>query len=329
DPVPEPDPVIEPDPVVITPTGQGVFFNAFSDMNINTRGDYSSHTINVVQQMVNSAPDLIIGVGDYIDGEKRKLSDSSYRRMWNSFFSRVLGPITESGIPFLPSPGNHDAYYQQEQKIYQEQWEPRRPVIDFVDATHYPFYYSFMKGGVFFVSLDDARYSSLKNHGVQIDWLKQQLGSVKAQKAVAKVVYGHIPLYSVVSKSRNSNTIYHNGALKNERRSRRGDDSLEAVLIDHQVDLVIFGHSHAFFSGHYRYSDGSELKVLSLPCSGGTRRYLLGTDIKTNYGYLEVSISAQGEIDHRYLNSRGEEESNAHFPNRLAIDPAHDVYYDR
>jgi acid phosphatase type 7 len=329
DPVPAPEPVPEPDPVSSTPTDRPVIFHAFSDMNINISGDYSSHTVNVVKQMVAAKPDLILGVGDYIDGEKRNLSDSTYHRMWDSFSSRILGPIDESGIPFAATPGNHDAYYQQERTLYQEQWDGRRPDVDFIDDSNFPFYYSFMKGGVFFISLDDARYSSLRNHDQQLAWVDSQLESAVAQEATATVVYGHIPLYSVVSKRRNSNVAYDNGALKYERRSRKGDDSLEAVLIKHKVDLVIFGHSHAFYSGHYRYSDGSELKVLSLPCSGGTKRYLLGSDIKTNYGYLEVSIAPSGEISHRYLNSSGEEESHAHFPDQLEIDSDYDVFYTR
>ncbi|WP_374000194.1 metallophosphoesterase [Bdellovibrio bacteriovorus] len=302
--------------------------HAFADMNIDTSGTYTSSTISIVKSMISRQPAAILGVGDYIDGEKKSLSDSTYVNMWNSFSKKVLSLMRTAGLPFLPTPGNHDAYYSQERKIYDSFWSSNKPNVEYVDDDNFPFYYSFIKEDVFFVSLDDANYSKLSNRTAQLNWLKEQLSSARAQGARARVVYGHIPLYSIVSSKANSSTVYENGVLAGERRTG-GSFTLESILLSHKVDLVIFGHSHGFYSGHYTYPDGKKLQVVSMPCAGSSPRYLVGTSIRTPQGYVELVFSETNQLAIRYYNSSGTLQSLSSLPASLTLDSKNGVKYVR
>ncbi|GEM_PF-2341403 len=305
-----------------------VRFNAFADMNVSTDGTYSSHTQAIVNQMTSQKPSAILGLGDYINGESRSLSESTYVKMWKAFDKKVVAPIEAAKIPFLPSPGNHDAYYSHERELYQEFWNTYKAQVEYVNDRNFPFYYSFIKDGVFFVSLDNANYSKLSDRTAQLNWLKEQLSSARAQSARARIVYGHIPLYSIVSTSANSSTIYENGVLKSERRIN-GSFTLEAILLNHRVDLVLFAHSHGFFPGHYVYPDGKKLMVVSLPCAGGSQRYLVGTSTKTPHGYVDIQVNEANKISIRYLNSAGVEQKFSSLPKSLTLDSKNNVKYER
>lgn len=311
-----------------TGSARSLKIHAFSDMNINTDGTYSSSTISIVKSMISRQPSAILGVGDYIDGEKKTLSDSTYVSMWNSFERKVLSFIQAARIPFLPTPGNHDAYYSQERRLYDSYWSTRKPNIEYVDDDHFPFYYSFIQEDVFFVSLDDANYSKLSNRTAQLNWLKEQLSSARALEARARVVYGHIPLYSIVSTKANSSTVYENGVLTGERRTG-GSFTLESILLSHNVDLVIFGHSHSFYSGDYTYPDGKKLKVVSMPCAGSSPRYLIGTSIRTPQGYVEIVFSEKNKLSIQYYNSAGTLQSLSSLPATVTLDSRNGVKYVR
>ncbi|WP_413294547.1 metallophosphoesterase family protein [Bdellovibrio sp. HCB185ZH] len=317
-----------PAPDESTDSAKSLKIHAFSDMNIDTDGTYSSATISIVKSMISRDPAVILGVGDFIDGEKTSLSDSTYVSMWNSFSKKVMAPMRDARIPFMATPGNHDAYYNQERTQYSTFWKKNKGSVEFVDDANFPFYYSFIQEDVFFISLDDANYSNLKNRTTQLAWLKTQLTSARAKGARARVVYGHIPLYSIVASKANSSTVYQNGVLTSERRTA-GSNTLEAILLNNNVDLVIFGHSHGFYSGHYTYPDGKKLQVVSMPCAGSAPRYLVGTSTKTPTGYVELTISETNKLTIRYYNSSGTLQSLSSLPASLTLDSKNGVRYVR
>ncbi|WP_413582300.1 metallophosphoesterase family protein [Bdellovibrio sp. HCB288] len=312
----------------ITDSAKSLRIHAFSDMNIDTDGTYSSNTISIVKSMISKQPAVILGVGDYIDGEKTSLSDSTYTKMWSAFSTKVMSLMRDARIPFMATPGNHDAYYSQERRLYKTFWGNNKGKVEFVDDSNFPFYYSFVQEDVFFVSLDDANYSNLYNRTTQLAWLKTQLTSARAKGARARVVYGHIPLYSIVSTKANSSTVYSNGVLTSERRTA-GSNTLEAILLNNNVDLVIFGHSHSFYSGHYTYPDGKKLQVISMPCAGSAPRYLVGTSTKTPVGYVELLFSETNKLSIRYFNSSGTQQSLSSLPASLTLDSKNGVKYVR
>ena len=113
-----------------------------------------------------------------------------------AFHAHVSDPLAAAGIPLAVTPGNHDgsAYhgFELERRIYAEQWQPRKPALEFVDDSHYPFYFAFAFGDLLFVSLDATTVGHLPRE--QMDWLRELLairlrvqakGRVQPRAAVA------------------------------------------------------------------------------------------------------------------------------------------------
>ena len=68
--------------------------------------NYSSKVREAIKFIINRGADLVISTGDHVAGQKRGLN---YQAMWDSFHQLVTIPLSKEKIPFLPSPGNHDA----------------------------------------------------------------------------------------------------------------------------------------------------------------------------------------------------------------------------
>ena len=124
--------------------------------------------------------------------------------------SFVLGPLREliATKPFWPSVGNHDYYNLQNYKR-------------FFALPNGGLHYSFMYGGVLFLSLDSNRFDRNQRR-----WLRDEL---RASNARCKVAYFHHPLWS-------SGRGYR-GHGRHLRRSR-----FVPILQRGGVDLVLNGH---------------------------------------------------------------------------------------
>jgi hypothetical protein len=122
-------------------------------------------------------------------------------------------------VPMLHTPGNHDIC-----DIHGVRWSEPHPLAGYGPYTRYlgPLRYSFNYASVHFVGLDWARImeDGKLQTGVPdtvIDWLKKDLAMLKP--GTRTFVYMHHDF-------------------------RHGDDRFWDVLIEHEVELVIAGHSH-------------------------------------------------------------------------------------
>jgi hypothetical protein len=132
-------------------------------------------------------------------------------------------------------------------------------------------YYSFDYGEIHFVCLDSMTESRNSN-GIMADWLRQDLASTTQKWIIA---YWHHPPYS---KGHDSDT----DTIETQMRS-----NIVPILEDYGVDLVLFGHSHAYersylIDGHYGTSstfnstmvkdasDGRGVGGYNKPTFGGT-----------------------------------------------------------
>lgn len=198
-------------------------------------------------------PDVVLSAGDMVAGQKSGLD---YRAMWSAFHSTVTDKIRNAGIPFAPTPGNHDASgyaaYQNERDIYVDEWEKKRPSVNFVEDTYYPLRYAFRVGPALFISLDDTTVGPLGDP--QMMWLETVLEN--NETAPVKVVYGHLPLW---------------GFAQGRADEIIGDDDLETLLEKHDVDLFVSGHHHAYYPGKR-----GKIRMLSMACLGTGSRKLLG-----------------------------------------------------
>ena len=246
-----------------------------SDMNSSYGStDYAPRISRAIEWIIETKPDLVISTGDMVAGQRIPLlTDAHVRRMWTAFHQTVSEPLERAGIPLAVTPGNHDASgydrFVSERQIFEEQWNNRKPALEFLDDGNYPFFYVFELDGVRFASLDATTLGPLR--GDQHERLK--LGFSESDTAIT---FSHLPLYPF--------------AIDREKEII-GDPVLESIYHDLGVDLHLSGHHHAFWPG---YKDG--VAYVSQACLGGGPRALIGTREPTPHGLTVLTISDEGEI---------------------------------
>ena len=212
-------------------------------------------------------PDLFLSAGDVIAGQSRDLPTERFTEMWAAFDHHVATPLRQADIPYAVALGNHDGSSQQQggSYIFAREREAARTYwqqdmyqhnLSYMSREDFPFHYSFVLEGLFIVVIDA---SSANLDDWQRDWLLSQLSSDAAQNAEMRVVVGHLPLIGIA-----------------EGRNRAGEvitagGELIALLQEHEVQLYISGHHHAFFPGRVG-------QLYLLHTGGIPARRLLGMD---------------------------------------------------
>ena len=205
-------------------------FAIVADMNGRYGSDqYDAEVVKSIDMIIADKPDIVINAGDMVAGQKPKLD---YRKMWVGFHANVTDRLKDAGILMAQVPGNHDgsAYekYQNERNIYIDEWNKRKPELDYVDDSNYPLYYSFKLKGVFFVALDATTLEPMDN--VQYQWLEKQLANNPTE--YGPVVIAHVPLFPIT-------TIKPTEILR--------DDRLPDLYSKYGVQVVVTGHQQAYF----------------------------------------------------------------------------------
>ncbi|MDR1172663.1 MAG: calcineurin-like phosphoesterase family protein [Bacteroidales bacterium] len=109
------------------------------------------------------------------------------------FFTRMRALTGSTDMPFFATIGNHD-------KTGGNASTPRN--ADAFCAVYGPLDYSFNRGNVHFVCLDDVVYANNTNYSAgledrQIEWLRQDLSHVAKDKLI--IIYYHIPIRNSAS----------------------------------------------------------------------------------------------------------------------------------
>ncbi len=257
-----------------------------SDLNA-AYGDttYSEEVKQIIARLPSLKPDLILCGGDMVAGQKASLTEAQLTAMWNGFTRNVFAPIVVQGIPFGFTLGNHDASpgFKMDRAIAESYWLKNKTNtrLNWVNATHFPFYYSFQLEHVFFISWDAAA-SKLPEE--QLAWMKSQLNSRAAKNASLRIVLGHLPLYAIVAAKNKPGEVLHEA------------DQLASFFKEHRVDLYISGHQHAYFP-----SEKEGVSLLHLGCIGNGPRPLLGHDqaAQKTYSILEIPLHKKGTFHHQ------------------------------
>lgn len=300
--------------------------------------DYRSSVLSGIDRALEKAPDLVIGTGDYVAGEdiSHKFPLSRFEAMWATFERDILQKFLTAGVEFAPSPGNHDAsgysVMKRERDLYQDFWNRKTPRVQFVDQRFYPLYYSYVKEDVFFISMDNVTPFRIHHGDTQRDWIRQQLQSPQARQAKARIVYGHIPLYPLLDKDRYSKKgrgKYHE--VLNREQWEENPDGLEKLFLDENVNLAIFGHSHAFYPGKVIHRRGGSqdrvLRILSMPCMGSGARYLEGQSDRSKTGFAVVDINGSGNISVQGYLINGDKLDHRTLPERVIVPGQSNRYY--
>src|SRR5690606_6663114 len=149
---------------------------------------YSKEVESVIRRIAYIQPDIILCAGDMVAGQKASLTEERLAEMWQSFDQKILKPIDSLKIPFGFTMGNHDASpnYLKDRAAAKFFWNNHLPSsnLTFVDQTHYPFYFSYLKNNVFFMSWD-ASAAEIKPEVMK--WMEEQLKSKIAKKSRLRI----------------------------------------------------------------------------------------------------------------------------------------------
>jgi 3',5'-cyclic AMP phosphodiesterase CpdA len=241
-----------------------------SDLNSSYGSvDYRREVAEGVSRLPEWQPDIVLCSGDMVAGQSLDLSASEIAAMWTAFDQQIAEPIRTAGLPFAITVGNHDAssyreggdfIYVLDRQETAKYWAGHQSDSDltFVEASGFPFYYSFKQNDIFYLVWDA---SSANVPPEQVAWADRALASAEAQGAKLRIVMGHLPMYAVA-----------------QRRDRAGEylnqgDELRQLLERHQVHTYISGHHHAYFPGKV-----GEVNMLHAGALGSGPKSLLATN---------------------------------------------------
>ncbi|WP_263809625.1 calcineurin-like phosphoesterase C-terminal domain-containing protein [Salinibacter sp.] len=173
-----------------------------------------------------------------------------------SLFSGYEAAVQEMGIPFVQAVGNHDLNFD----------APGDPGSTATFRRHFgPEYYSFDRGAVHYVVLDDVYWPGSDGFGretgdyhghldaAQLAWLEQDLALVEDGRPV--VVFTHIPPLSTAYERQ--------GEASPSVRGRIGNRAALYELLDPFDAHIVSGHVH---ENEHRFADGPHEHVVGTVC---------------------------------------------------------------
>jgi predicted MPP superfamily phosphohydrolase len=247
-----------------------------SDLNDSYGSVTYSHEVHdIINKIEIIEPDIVLCGGDMVAGQKKSLTVQQLDKMWNGFQSTVLDPLYKRGVPFGFTLGNHDASpnYTNDRNAASKFWlqNKEKTNLTFVDDRHFPYYFSYIKNNIFFISWDAS--SAIIPDEVKT-WMKGQLLSPVAIKARGKIVLGHLPLYAIVDAKNKPGEVLEES------------DKTLSFLKKHGVDMYISGHQHVYYP-----ASKEQVTLLHSGCLGGGPRSLIGHDGTAYKSYEIIKIA--------------------------------------
>jgi len=246
--------------------------NSESDMRIVLMSDINeSYGSTHYGEYVDSAmvwiekwqPDFILFAGDMIAGQSLALSEDEIRAMWGGFDKTIGQPLRDMDTPFAFTLGNHDGSgsgnFDHERELAIEYWSPHKPVLNYVNNEHFPFYYSIEFKDLFVISWDASNHLITEE---EIEWIEQQLSQDVAKDASKRIMLGHLPLYAV-AEGRNL-----------EGEILKDSDELFEMMKRNNVDYYFSGHHHAWYP-----AEKEGLKMIHSGAQGSGPRPLIGSNL--------------------------------------------------
>ena len=256
-----------------------------------------------LEQLIALQPDLVVCAGDMVAGQMRGLSGQQLDGMWRGFKTAVVQPLQRAGIPLLPAIGNHDGSpgFPGDRAAVGRFWGPisSRMGLGYVDASQFPFCYSVLQDGIFWLVWDA---SSARVPEDQLVWAQQQLASPQAQAARARFVVGHLPLVGVGQGKDRPGEVLDRGS------------ALQALMENGRVQAYISGHHHAWFSGRR-----GQLDLIQLGALGSGPRSLLegGAPAQQTFTLLEIDAGRAAIRETTYAVATGQPLAWMTLPPRL------------
>jgi Icc-related predicted phosphoesterase len=273
---------------MIYPERGDVRIVVISDLNSQYGStNYEPEVSKAIALIPQWQPDLVLCGGDMIAGQKRSLSQSQIQAMWSAFDRHIAAPLREQGIPFGFTIGNHDGsgataqgklIFEKDRQLASAYWRnpKHNPGLKFVDASGFPFYYSFQQNDIFYLVWDA---STATIPAAQLEWVERSLSHSQAKKAKMRIVIGHLPLYPVAVGREKPGEYLANA------------DQLRSLLSHYQVHTYISGHQHAYYPGKKE-----QLELLHAGALGSGPRKLLNSSLPPQKTLTVVDIDLKSQI---------------------------------
>lgn len=196
-------------------------------------GNKNAHSLSYLQDETQRGHfDVILHVGDFaydMDTNNALVGDE---------FMRQIQPLAAL-LPYMTCPGNHESKYNFSN--YRNRFSMPGP--------HESMFYSFDLGPVHFISISTEFYYFLeygtKMVANQFNWLREDLKEANRPENRSKrpwiILYGHRPMYC-------SNSDDIDCSFEYTRRGLPfiGLYSLEPLLLQFAVDVVLWAHEHSY-----------------------------------------------------------------------------------
>ena len=252
-----------------------------SDLNASYGSlTYSEDVPAVLNEIGKIKPDIILCAGDMVAGQKVSLTEQHINGMWQSFKTVVLNPIQSKRIPFGFTLGNHDASpnFSKDRAAATQFWndEKKSTNLTFVDSKNYPFYFSYLKNNVFFISWDA---SGAKIKPELYSWLREQTSLKVAKRARMRILLGHLPLYAIVAAKNKPGEVNAN------------PDSALSFFKSNKIDMYISGHQHAYYP-----ATKEGVQLLNSGCIGDGPRPILGHQELAQKAYTIIDIPVKNPL---------------------------------
>lgn len=224
-----------------------------SDLHIAVDGSIPAKLRQVVAAVIASRPRLVVVTGDFTDGNPRDLAGRILRTpQWWRAARQSLEPFRAAGIPVLPAAGNHDSYLLPHRIAYAAAWSDldrwaaplaiwgRRQPAQGIALDAAPFSYSVDVDGVHLMLthvVDAALDPAVAR------WIAGELAA--ARRARLRLVFGHVPLSSIVVEPRRAFVA-----------------QLGGILAAGHADLYVAGHEHLVWDDDVALAGGASLRQL-------------------------------------------------------------------
>ena len=234
---------------------------------------YDERVGDALRVVTGLQPDLVVSTGDMVAGQKQpRLDGDRLDRMWDAFDRVVTDPLETAGIPFLVTPGNHDGSafpgFELERERFQARWLPRRPELEFLPGSEWPWRYAARMSGVLMVAFDGTLPGPLPEQ--ERAFLENVLGRF-SHEATLTIVYSHLPMWPL-AKGRESEII--------------DDPAVLDLLHRSGVDVYASGHHHVFYAG----TDSAGMIHLGMGALGGDARKFSGERLRQPFSFALLQV---------------------------------------
>ncbi|MBX7195243.1 MAG: metallophosphoesterase family protein [Sandaracinaceae bacterium] len=216
-----------------TDTATPITFYAIGDTS-----PYFMGTLRVLSALPADETEFSVHVGDI----------QYYSTLFETqqYWFGAMEPLLRANA-FLPCYGNHEEEIEHEREdIYERLFATPG------DEPDQTFWYHYETGGVHFVSLSTEHDVTMGSE--QYDWLVATLARIEAEPGYRfTVLYMHRPIYSVGDYP-----------ISAELRA-----TMEPVIRDHRIPLVLAGHMHAYERFTVPYGAGADSFQVAYVTTGG------------------------------------------------------------